>query len=295
MGYAECAVWANQINEVAQGKTIVNVISNQNPHKFGFMALDHTVGYNPEKGWEHAKQYSHFLLGKTIAGATVKNAKKNITLTYIYIGNRVLMVGGYVGIPSYCAAGELRPKKHQLLLELDDGSALAFVITFGGLIYLFEVDENGDALNYTNAFPLLLSNEFSFEFFADLVNEQAGNKSIKDFLVTKYRIPGFGNESLHEVLWEAKIHPKSKMNALTQDEIIGLFNAIKTVFTAIIEQGGKDTDKDIFGNYGGYVTRASKHTLGKPCARCGGTIAKENNYIGSPIFYCPQCQIIKPS
>jgi len=43
------------------------------------------------------------------------------------------------------------------------------------------------------------------------------------------------------------------------------------------------------GINGGYITRASKNTLGKPCKRCGEKIVKEA-YLGGAVYYCPKCQ-----
>ena len=57
----------------------------------------------------------------------------------------------------------------------------------------------------------------------------------------------------------------------------------------MIKAGGKDTDKDIFGNCGGYTTKVSSNTLGKPCERCGEPIVKEA-YLGGVVYYCPKCQ-----
>jgi formamidopyrimidine-DNA glycosylase len=59
----------------------------------------------------------------------------------------------------------------------------------------------------------------------------------------------------------------------------------------VIKAGGRDTEKDLFGDYGGYVTKASKNTLGNPCKRCGEPIVKEA-YLGGVIYYCPKCQPI---
>ena len=55
------------------------------------------------------------------------------------------------------------------------------------------------------------------------------------------------------------------------------------------EHGGRDTEKDFFGNSGGYRTKLSKNTLTFPCPHCGGTIYKEA-YLGGAVYYCPNCQ-----
>ena len=57
----------------------------------------------------------------------------------------------------------------------------------------------------------------------------------------------------------------------------------------MIEKGGRDTEKDLFGNNGGYITKLSKNTAGKPCGNCGSIIKKES-YMGGSIYYCSKCQ-----
>ena len=94
---------------------------------------------------------------------------------------------------------------------------------------------------------------------------------------------------MHEILWEARVNPKSVMAALGQDEYRSLYAAIKKVFPAVIAARGLDTQNDLFGNPGGYVTRVSRNTMGKPCVRCGESIVKEA-YLGGAVYYCPGCQ-----
>jgi len=290
MSYAENVILANQLNEVIKGKKIVNVIANQNPHKYAWFSLDPVHRATPtEISWEYAKRYGEYLTGETVKGARVGLDEWGCP-DFIYAGDRALLFGDTGNVSYHTAEDKSRPKKHQLFLEFDDGSALVFVITFGGGLFLYPVDEDGKLKHVNNSFPLMLSDEFTPAFFLDFIAKEAGKKTVKNFLVTESRIPGFSNDILHEVLWEAKINPKSKMNLLSREEYISLYNAIRTVLSAVVEAGGKDTDIDIFGNYGGFVTRASKNTAGKPCHRCGDIIVKENNYVGSPIYYCPGCQ-----
>ena len=55
------------------------------------------------------------------------------------------------------------------------------------------------------------------------------------------------------------------------------------------ELGGRDTEKDLFGAFGGYKTRMSKNTVGLPCLKCGEAIVKEH-YLGGSVYFCPSCQ-----
>ena len=191
----------------------------------------------------------------------------------------------------YHAAGEKLPERHQLLLMLDDGSAISFTGSLGGPIFLFKVDNNGIPINYSNtSFPSILSDEFSLEFFMNLIKTtELRSLSAKAFLATKNRIPGLDNSILQEILWEAKVNPKSKMVALNEDDFVRIYEAIRKVFPAVIASGGKDTEKDLFCNDGGYKTKVSKNTVNHPCVRCGDIIVKEA-YLGGAVYYCPTCQ-----
>lgn len=93
---------------------------------------------------------------------------------------------------------------------------------------------------------------------------------------------------MQDILFNAKIHPKRKVKTLSNKEKDKLYISIKSVLTEMIEKGGRDTEKDLFGNNGGYITKLSKNTAGKPCSNCGSKIKK--NYMGGSIYYCSKCQ-----
>ena len=56
--------------------------------------------------------------------------------------------------------------------------------------------------------------------------------------------------------------------------------------------GGRDTEKDLYGQAGGYRTILSRNTLDKPCPVCGGALIREA-YLGGNIYFCPVCQPMK--
>ena len=288
MSIAENQVIANQLQNAVVGKTIVKTIVNQNPHKFVWFATEPRHAFSPpDISDREAMKYDSLLTGKRIEKTDV-----HYDNTYLYIGDRALLL---CAIPvRYYGADEKQPKRHQLHLTFDDGSVLVLCGSLGGVVFLFKVDEDGWAIDYQNKFPSLLSTDFSEELFLKLIDNTDLSKlkpakSVKCFLATKNRIPGLDNIILHEILWEAKVNPKSVMAALGRDEYKRLYAAMKKVLPAVIAAGGRDTQKDIFGNYGGYITKASKNTLGKPCERCGELIVKEA-YLGGAVYYCPKCQ-----
>ena len=284
MSYAENRIYAKQIGEAAGGKTITRVIANQNPHSFVWFALDPGRAYS---GADDAQFYADYLVGKTIRDTDARNGGYG-NYVFLYIGDRILMFNSVA--PLYHEKGSPVPRRHQLLLEFEDGSFLTLCGSLGGPIFLFQADPDGNPLHYTNSFPNLLSDAFSLEFFMEMIRAtELRSLSAKAFLAAKNRIPGLDNGILHEILWEARVNPKTKMVFLTENDFISVYHAIKKVFAAVIERGGKDTDKDIYGNFGQYITHVSKNTAEKPCARCGGIVVKEA-YLGGAVYYCPNCQ-----
>jgi len=55
------------------------------------------------------------------------------------------------------------------------------------------------------------------------------------------------------------------------------------------KEGGRDTENDLFGNKGGYVSQLSKNSLYEPCMKCGYEIQKAA-YMGGTIYFCEKCQ-----
>jgi formamidopyrimidine-DNA glycosylase len=137
-----------------------------------------------------------------------------------------------------------------------------------------------------------ISEEFDREYFNAILSAPGAEKlSAKALLATEQRIPGLGNGTLQDILFNAGIHPKKKVSSFTESDKELLYNSIKTTLKEMIEQVGRDTEKDLFGKPGSYITKLSKNTANKPCEICGTTIIKEA-YMGGSIYYCPKCQKI---
>jgi formamidopyrimidine-DNA glycosylase len=132
-------------------------------------------------------------------------------------------------------------------------------------------------------------NAFDESYFDGLRQSVKPTLSVKAFLATEQRIPGFGNGVLHDVLFHARIHPKRKLNTLTDTEFSVLFHSVKDTLKAMRDGGGRDTEKDLFGNAGGYRTVLSNKTLAYQCPVCGDGLKREA-YLGGNIYFCPGCQ-----
>ncbi|GAP12624.1 formamidopyrimidine-DNA glycosylase [Longilinea arvoryzae] len=267
----EAAVLARQINQSISGKTIHEVVAAQSPHKFAWYTGD-------------PAGYAGLLTGKTIGAAAARGG-----MLEIEVEDHVLVFSDGVNLRFHHNPAE-RPAKHQLLMDFSDGTALsASVAMYGGLMCFARGTEDNAYYRVACEKPSPLRGDFTPEYFGGLFQPELDKLSVKAFLATEQRIPGLGNGVLQDILYNAKLHPKRKVNTLSASEREGLLDAIVTTLHEMTDGGGRDTERDLFGNPGGYATKVSKNTVGLPCPECGSTILKEA-YMGGSIYYCPGCQ-----
>jgi len=265
--------FAKQLNQTIQGKKIRSVISGASPHKFAFYFGD-------------SENYPELLEGKVIGKSTAISGMIEVCIEKIRL---VLFDGTNI---RYITDTALLPKKHQLLIEFDDSTYLTCSIQMYGGIWVFREGEN-DNLYYLSAKtkPSPLTDAFTKEYFLQLYNDTKKSLSVKAFLATQQRIPGLGNGVLQDILFYAKLNPKIKLEEITEEEINRLYQMIKEVLKMMALAGGRNTEKDIFGQFGGYQTVLSHKVYKEPCPVCGGDITKQA-YLGGTVYYCRECQRI---
>jgi formamidopyrimidine-DNA glycosylase len=138
--------------------------------------------------------------------------------------------------------------------------------------------------------PSVLTQAFDKAYFCAIVYPPNVQKiSLKGLLATEQRIPGLGNGILQDILFNAKLHPKKKVGSLSDGDKEALFDSLKITISAMASEGGRDTERDLFGNPGGYETILCKNTVNKPCSICG-TMIKKEAYMGGSVYYCDKCQ-----
>lgn len=267
----ESKIISVQANEALADKTIVEVINGTSPHKFAWFNGD------------------PLLYPKLLCGKQIYSARGHGTFVDVMLNDDVSLSIGDGTIMRYYEPYEKRPEKHQLLINLDDGSFLVFTVAMYGSIYAYRGELNNiyhqGSLNSVSP----LEDEFNEEFFENIIKETVKDFSIKALLATEQRIPGLGNGVLQDILFNARIHPKRKKSTLSEIERNELFHCLKFTLSTMTNKGGRDTEKDLFGSVGKYKTILSKNTYKNPCPNCGDAIVKEA-YLGGSIYYCPTCQ-----
>ena len=268
----EAAVLAGQVNKTFSGKTIRRVVAAQTPHGFAWYSGD-------------PAGYPGLLTGKTVGAAVNLGG-----MVRVQASDTLLLFADGVNLRFHqTPAGQ--PLRHQLLIEFDDSTSLSATVAMYGGLFCFPEGGNTDNPYYRAALekPSPLTDAFSSDYFSTLFLPELDKLSLKAFLATQQRIPGLGNGVLQDILYLAGLHPKCKVEVLGAQGKADLYFAVVNTLREMEEKGGRDTEKDLFGNAGGYPTRMSKNTVGKACPRCGQVIQKQA-YPGGSIYFCPGCQ-----
>jgi formamidopyrimidine-DNA glycosylase len=267
----ESAVLAGQLNETVRGKAIRAVFANASPHKFAFFHGD-------------PAEYGALLRGQVLGDSVGLGA-----MLEMEAGDRRLVFSDGANLRFY-GNQDGAPAKHQLLLELDDGSALVCTVQMYGAVLAFR--EGAYQSKYhlvAKELPQPTTDAFSRDYFHALRRAGTDKLSAKAFLAPDQRIPGLGNGVLQDILFRAGIHPKRKMGTMSEADFERLYRAVIDTLSEMTARGGRDTERDLFGRPGGYRTLLSKNTVGKPCSVCGTEIEKAA-YMGGTVYWCPVCQ-----
>lgn len=179
-----------------------------------------------------------------------------------------------------------RPADLALTLTLSDGRELryrdgvqmgkAYVIEAGAWAQVPGLADVGvdvlDGAKFTRATFLALARE--------------RKDQVKVFLMDKRALDALGNAYADEVLWEAKIHPKTFVRSLSEEAVDRLHGAIIEVLseaTAEVTRRKPALDEEVRD----FLEVRNRH--GQACRRCGTKIRKAGVH-GHDAFYCPECQ-----
>jgi formamidopyrimidine-DNA glycosylase len=270
----EAHVLAAQINQTLTGKTVKRAAANVHPHGF--------AGYTGDPA-----EYPFKLNGKTLGTASGGAGDSCACGGYVEVPCGDMQLGFSTPI-KYHAPGEKLPKSHQFILEFTDGSHMTCTVQMWGSMLCFPRE---NAKERKAAKPDPLTDAFDAAYFDGLYRETPKNYSVKAFLATEQRIPGLGNGVCQDILWNARLHPKRKLETLTDADQDALFASVKSTLKDMRGLGGRDTERDLFGKPGGYKTILSAKTLAYPCMGCGGGLVRQA-FLGGNIYFCPVCQAL---
>jgi formamidopyrimidine-DNA glycosylase len=270
----EIITLAGQVTETLRGRKIKKGQLGNTPHKFVWYNCSH-------------EEFSRLTKGRTVGSARAKGKWLFIPLEPGYL----LLLGEFGGKLLYHPAEAKLPKKYHLYLSFEDDSFLTATTNMWGAMELYEQGYEQNRQYIKDMRPTPVEPAFTFDHFRDLMGEHEGGKkwSVKALLTQDQMIPGLGNAIAQDILFRARLHPKHAVQDLSPAQARMLYAAILDTVNAVIDQGGRYDEFDLFNQRGEYVRLMDKNAVGNPCPVCGGEI-KKIQYLGGACYFCPKCQ-----
>lgn len=269
---SEARVIARDLKKEILGKKIVDVGGNFTDHKFTFYLGD-------------TESYKDYLIGKKVTDIIERNFYIEIEIEDYKL---IFRDGANI---RYYNKGDIIPEKSKLRLRFEDDTYLNVTVTMYACIGVFDKYKGIDNIYYNFDVDGIgaLDSRFTYEYFKGLIDDKTIKLSTKAFLATEQRIPGIGNGIVQEILFNAKLAPRTKIKDLSSVDIKTLYESTINTVKEMIDKNGRDTEKDIYGCSGNYKTVMSNKGFNEGCPVCKGIIKKEN-YLGGSVYYCPTCQ-----
>ena len=199
--------------------------------------------------------------------------------TQIHGGEWLILHFGMTGYLKYFKNEDVLPKHTRLLVHFDNNYGLAYVCQrkLGKIGWTARIS---DYIDKSNLGPDALSNKLNEEEFKNRIHGKRG--TIKSRLMNQKIIAGLGNIYTDEILFHAGLHPKTRPDALNDDQRTILYRQMRSVLKTAIEN---KADPEQFPNDSLLLHRKN----GETCPRCGGKIQKIK-VIGRPTYYCEKHQ-----
>ncbi len=120
---------------------------------------------------------------------------------------------------------------------------------------------------------------------------ERGPMPVAEALLDQRALAGIGNVFKSEVLFEAGVHPQTRVAALSDERLAALVASARRQLAVNVGDStprvGRRTTGRMAVSEGLWVYGRG----GRPCRRCGTPIAFERQGIGArPTYWCPRCQ-----
>ena len=139
--------------------------------------------------------------------------------------------------------------------------------------------------------PEPLADDFDTDAFAAILS--ASGQAIKKVIMDQRKLAGVGNIYANEALFQARIDPSLPSRRVTREQARALHRAIRAILArAIASQGTTFRDyRRGTGERGSFQLRLHVYGReGKPCHRCGATLATTHAIDARSTTFCWRCQ-----
>jgi formamidopyrimidine-DNA glycosylase len=153
-----------------------------------------------------------------------------------------------------------------------------------GKIYVVNEGATSDIPGYDTQGPDVLGPEFTVQRFRESI---AGRRhQARVFLMDQSDLSAIGNAYADEILFAARIHPKTRCDQLREEQIDELYRSVISVLGRGIEKV-EAADRGIDRKVRDHLKVRNRR--GEPCPVCGTTI-RRTGVLGYDSFFCPVCQ-----
>jgi formamidopyrimidine-DNA glycosylase len=175
------------------------------------------------------------------------------------------------------------PAHDRLRLDFANGWHLAFINQrkFGKLQL---IDDPNEFIVEGNLGPDALDRAVSVKKFRELLSGRRGE--LKAALMDQSLLAGIGNIYSDEILFQARLHPRTHVEDLDKSQIGKLHRVMRRVLKTAIKKGA-GSDALFERAPRSYLLRHRES--GATCPRCGGKV-RTMKAAGRTAYYCPICQ-----
>jgi formamidopyrimidine-DNA glycosylase len=194
-----------------------------------------------------------------------------------------LMLAGHL---QYQRSGEKTAGYLCVGVGLDDGSALNLCDEQKmAKLYLVREGDEASVPRYASQGVDIHGSGFTKEAFRAVAHAHR-RKQVRVFINDHSALSAIGNAYADEILFEARIHPKTFVSRLSVEEIDRVYDAIRAVMAwgaGEVERAGQPIHVKVRDHM------KVRNRKGEACPRCGTTIRREG-VRGHDVFFCPSCQ-----
>jgi len=227
---------------------------------------------------------------RSMIGAKVSDVIRRGKYILIYLStNNVLVIHlGMTGKLIFVKVGS-KPDKHtHVVFKFPDSDLHYNDVRRFGFMDLVSVD----ALKGIAFLNKLGPDPFEIEMGEFISIIKSKNRMIKPLLMNQDIISGLGNIYSDEILFKARIHPRSISSRIRKKKLAKLYDSAREILERAIEARGSSISDFVDGS-GVRGEYQNSHLVygrgGQSCKRCGAKIKRE--IIGSrSAHFCPRCQ-----
>lgn len=182
-------------------------------------------------------------------------------------------------------------KHEHIIFYLDNNSKLSYQdVRKFGTIEVTEKNQEFNLASLKKLGPEANDENLDLSYLLEAIHKSS--RPIKSILLDQTVISGLGNIYVDETLFLAKIHPETRGNKLSLDDVSRIKMSARNVLLKAISLGGTTirTYQSSFGIDGRFQNELNVHTkANEKCKVCGDIIVKIK-VGGRGTYFCPTCQ-----